>query len=166
MRHALMQQGTLDVRFPPACGRYRQTRCEGMSYQPRMSFPQESRPRMSGEPTSSARRITSTGICCFPARKDTWRASSSIRASLERNICPSRAISSVETASVFRLWAEVKSSLLSTLRASTSPAVERYSCILLLKLPMSFTRSNIVSYPYLPATASRLELLSLNIVPP
>jgi hypothetical protein len=75
-------------------------------------------------------------------------------------------ITSVETASVFRLWAEVKSSLLSTLRASTSPAVERYSCILLLKLPMSFTRSNIVSYPYLPATASRLELLSLNIDPP
>ena len=35
-------------------GRYRQIRCEGMSYQPRMSFPQESRPRMSGEPTSSA----------------------------------------------------------------------------------------------------------------
>ena len=40
--------------FPRACGRYRQTRCEGMSYQPRMSFPQESRSRMSGEPASSA----------------------------------------------------------------------------------------------------------------
>lgn len=70
MCHTLMQQGTLDVRFPPGMRKIQQTRCEGMSYQPRMSFPQESRPRMSGEPISSARRITSTGTCSFPARKD------------------------------------------------------------------------------------------------
>ena len=104
MRHALMQQGTLDVRFPRACGKIQADTLRGdVIPAPDVFLPQESRPRMSGEPTSSARRITSTGICCFPARKDTWRASSSIRTSLERNICPSRAISSVETASVFRL---------------------------------------------------------------
>ena len=136
MRHALMQQGTLDVRFPPGMRKIQADTLRGDVIPAPDVFP-------AGEQAAYVRR-----------------------ASLERNICPSRAISSVETASVFRLWAEVKSSLLSTLRASTSPAVERYSCILLLKLPMSFTRSNIVSYPYLPATASRLELLSLNIVPP
>ena len=48
MCHTLMQQGTLDVRFPPGMRKIQADTLRGDVIPARMSFPQESRPRYVG----------------------------------------------------------------------------------------------------------------------
>ena len=71
MCHTLMQQGTLDVRFPPGMRKIQADTLRGDVIPAPDVFPAGEQAAYVGRAYLSARRITSTGTCSFPARKDT-----------------------------------------------------------------------------------------------